>query len=170
MNQHLTALQVKLCGGGKTAQQQYQAGIQYVKVVGTPLYNFACQLVADPPPRFGQNQQVSGVSDPLPTPKGAVLEYISQDPLVHAGGLYQVSERGRLTQQAWSGEDASDGSDARYPYEFDGPEAHYPYGNNGSDSHYRAETMDLSIILVSISLIITLIIDRCSYSMCMTYN
>ena len=94
-------------------------GIRYVKVVGTPLYNFTCQLVADLPveaqmcklsmrdpgpsaPQFGLNQQVSGVSDILPIPhcQGAVLEYILQDPLVKAGGLYRVSERGRLTHEA----------------------------------------------------------------------
>ena len=107
-NQHLTALQVKLCGGEKTAQQQYQAGIRYVKVVGTPLYNFSCQLAVDLPveaqmcklsmwdpgpsaPQFGLNQQVSGVSDILPIPhcQGAVLEYILQDALVQAEACTQ---------------------------------------------------------------------------------
>ena len=74
----------------------------------------------DPPPRFGLNQQVSGVSDPLPTPQGAVLEYILKDPVVQARDLYQVPKRGRLNQQAWSGEEsssnASDGYDAQYDY------------------------------------------------------
>ncbi len=102
-------LQVELFGGARwhVDRQGYRAGISYIKVVGTPLHNFAAHTstpdvsLAGPGklgdlhnsvlPRSFTDQSVSGVHHAVVsgskqgfTTFGAVLQYIHPDPQMQA--------------------------------------------------------------------------------------
>lgn len=117
-------LQVDLIGGEPSqprrhlSRKQLQAGISYIKVVGTPLYNFAAHksatTVSLPVEAELADMRISSAStssNPIQSsfdesrprrvvpPCSVVLRYITADPLVQAGGLYRVCEAGRLPHE-----------------------------------------------------------------------
>ena len=130
-----------MCGGEQDGQS-FMTGIQYIKVVGTPLYNFLgrsattiedalSELHISRPPGLSLcstqhtlDPLLLAGRKPASSPQAVVLEYISPDPLIEEGGLYRVSEMGRLPyshmRKAWRydfGRDYRYSDYDRYPAE-----------------------------------------------------
>lgn len=97
-------------------QPRFRAGISYIKLVGTPLYNIAATQTPSASTEAApaelhissmsstthhathsarQKRQSMRVLKPCPI----VLRYTTADSLFEAGGLYQASEAGRLPKE-----------------------------------------------------------------------
>lgn len=100
-------MQVELRGGSERHPDtlQIHTGINYIRSKGKPLYNFAPSSVA-----LNMDDQGSSICPITSSPAGSagaispaccqpiMLKYISPDPLQQSGGLWRVSEGGRLPE------------------------------------------------------------------------
>lgn len=108
-------MQVELTGGSQRHPdtRQIHTGINYIDASGKPVYSFAPTVLSQASRCQNNLHDMSGQSASMDItslssrsidktaadnfkPQPAVLRYLSPDPLVQAGGLYRVSERGSL--------------------------------------------------------------------------
>lgn len=148
----LAHLQVEVSGGEQRHPDTHKihTGISYIRARGTPVYNFApAALPAALPAASGAStcsvnrENTSGRCNrtalpnsssvvavdttPADQPQPAVLKYTKSDPLVQAGGLFNVSERGRLMKISLDRLDLESEMDNGYlsPYYDDYASDHY---------------------------------------------
>ena len=137
----LAHLQVEVSGGEQRHPDTHKihTGISYIRARGTPVYNFApaalpaasgastcsvnrentsgrCNRTALP----NSSSVVAVDTTPADQPQPAVLKYTKSDPLVQAGGLFNVSERGRLMEISLDRLDLESEMDNGYltPYDY----------------------------------------------------